>query len=423
MIARRIPRRLLALILGLAALLVLAAVYLFRPGPPVRTEAAVPRPKAPPAPLPRPHAEWIRPGSTLADILSRHGFSPSEIARLREDVKPVHDLARLQAGRTLRFYPGPDLRMIGFEYDIDELRFLQVLSEDGRYKAEVRSRPYVVRKAFVWGTIEDNLISAVEKSGETLPLALGLAEIFGWDIDFYTDLRSGDSFFILYEKRSIDGRFSGYGNILAARFTNRGKDFCAVRYAYPDTKTADYFDSAGGSLRKEFLRSPFKFTPRVSSRFSSSRLHPIRRVLRPHYGVDYAAPIGTPVQATADGTVLFAGVNGAAGRMVKIRHAGAYVTMYLHLKSAAAGIRAGARVGSGQVIGFVGSSGESTGPHLDYRVQYHGGYINPLSWRFSPATPLRAEFRDDFGRTAARYGLLFRAPFLFGLRFFLFSLF
>ena len=423
MIARRIPRRLLALILGLTALLVLAAALLFKPDPPIRTEAAVPRPKAPSSPLPRPRVERIRSGATLSDILSRHGFSPSEIARLREEVKPVHDLAKLQAGRTLRFYPGPDLRMIGFEYDIDELRFLRVWSKDGRTKAEILSRPYEVRKAFVWGTIEDNLISAVEKSGETLPLALGLAEIFGWDIDFYTDLRSGDSFFILYEKRSIDGRFSGYGNILAARFTNRGKDFCAVRYAYPDTRAADYFDPAGGSLRKEFLRSPFKFTPRVSSRFSSSRLHPIRRVLRPHYGVDYAAPIGTPVQATADGTVLFVGVNGAAGRMVKIRHAGAYVTMYLHLKSAASGIRAGARVESGQVIGFVGSSGESTGPHLDYRIQYHGRYINPLSWRFSPATPLRAEFRQDFERTAVRYGLLFRAPFLFGLRFFLLSLF
>jgi murein DD-endopeptidase MepM/ murein hydrolase activator NlpD len=423
MTARRIPRRLLALFIGLSFLLILIAVFVFKPEAPGRSKAVVARLRVGPPPLPRPHRARIRPGTTLADILSRRGFSPSEIARLREDVRPVHDLAKLQAGRILRFYPAPDLSIVGFEYDIDELHFLRVRSEGGRYRAEILSYPYQVRKAFVWGTIEDNLISAVEKSGETIPLALGLAEIFGWDIDFYTDLRAGDRFFVHYEKRYIDGRFAGYGNILAARFTNRGKDFCAVRYAYPDTKTADYFDPDGGSLRKEFLRSPFKFTPRITSHFSSSRLHPIRRILRPHYGVDYAAPIGTPVQATAEGTVLFAGTNGAAGRMVKIRHANAYVTMYLHLSGLAAGIRTGARVGSGQIIGAVGSSGESTGPHLDYRVQYHDRYINPLSWRFSPAAPLRAEFGRDFERTAAGYNLLFQAPFLFGLRALLFSLF
>jgi len=420
--ARRMPRRIRALLVGLAALLVLAAVLILRPGDPAPARRIL-GPQAAPAPPPRPHLEIIRPGATLAGILARHGFSPSEIERMRQDVKPVHDLARLQAGRVLRLYPGLDLRIAAFEYDVDELHFLRVAGEGSRFKAEVRAYPYEVRKAFVWGAIEDNLISAVETSGETIALALGLAEVFGWDIDFYTDLRPGDRFFVHYEKRYISGRFAGYGNILAARFTNRGKDFCAVRYAYPDTKAADYFDRTGGSLRKKFLRSPFKFTPRVSSRFSSSRLHPIRRVLRPHYGIDYAAPAGTEVRATAAGTVLSAGTNGAAGRMVKIRHANAYVTMYLHLRSVAAGVRAGARVEGGQVIGYVGSSGESTGPHLDYRIQHHDRYINPLSWRFEPAAPLRAEFRSDFERTASHYRVLFDAPLLFGLRSFLLSLF
>jgi murein DD-endopeptidase MepM/ murein hydrolase activator NlpD len=420
---RRLPRRVRALLVGLAALFGLAAVFLFRPAAPPPPKAVSRSAAAPAAPRLRPRSEVIPPGATLASILDRYGFAPADIERMRTDVRPVYDLARLQAGRALRFFHGLDLRVEAFEYDIDDVRVLRVSVEEDRFRAEVRARPYRVRRAFVWGTIEDNLIASVEKSGETIALALGLAEIFGWDIDFYADLRAGDRFFVLYEKRFIEGRFAGYGDILAARFSNRGKDFCAVRYAYPDTKAADYYDRSGGSLRKEFLRSPFKFTPRVSSRFSSSRLHPIRRVLRPHYGVDYAAPAGTEVRATAAGTVLSAGTNGASGRTVKIRHANAYVTMYLHLRSIAAGVRAGARVEAGQVIGAVGSSGESTGPHLDYRVQHHDRYINPLSWRFEPAAPLRVEFRADFEREAARYELLFDAPLLFALRSFLISLF
>jgi murein DD-endopeptidase MepM/ murein hydrolase activator NlpD len=416
MIVRRIPRRLLALLVVSAALLMLAALWLLKPSASAPSPSGEGRPR-PPAPLLlTPHLETIRTGTTLAGILARHGFTPAEIARLRDEARPLHDLARLQAGRTLRFYAGVDLRIVGFDYDTDELHYLRVRRAGEGFQAELRAYPYEERKAFAWGTIDDNLITAVEQSGEDIPLALALAEIFGWDIDFYTDLRPGDRFCVAFIKRYIDGRFAGYGNILAARFTCRGRDFCAIRYVYPDTRVADYFDRSGDTLRKEFLRSPFKFTPRVTSRFSASRLHPIRRILRPHYGVDFAAPIGTEVQATADGTVLFAGSNGAAGRMIKLRHAGGYVTMYLHLSRLGAGVRVGARVASGQVIGYVGSSGESTGPHLDYRIQYHGTYVNPLGWRFEPAAPLRAEFKDDFERTAAPYDLMFQAPFLYGLR-------
>lgn len=419
---RRMPRRVRALVIILGTTVLLAVLLLLRPRDPAPAPASpAPSPAAIAAPPPR--SEIIRPGATLSGLLARYGFTAAEIERMRQDVLPVYNLARLQAGRALRLYPDLDLGVSAFEYDIDGLRYLRVSREGQGFRSEIRSYPLEIRRAFTWGVIEDNLIAAVEKSGETTALALGLAEIFGWDIDFYTDLRAGDRFFAAYEKRYVSGRFAGYGSILAARFTNRGKDFCAVRYAYPDTKAADFFNLTGGSLRKAFLRSPFAFTPRITSRFSLSRLHPIRRIVRPHYGVDYAAPIGTEVRATAAGTVLSAGMNGAAGRMVKIRHANAYVTMYLHLSRIAAGVRTGARVEAGQVIGAVGSSGESTGPHLDYRIQHHGRYINPLSWRFEPAAPLRPEFRADFERTVARYRFLFEAPLVYALRSFLVSLF
>ncbi|MFC2161834.1 M23 family metallopeptidase, partial [Acidobacteriota bacterium] len=190
----------------------------------------------------------------------------------------------------------------------------------------------------------------------------------------------------------------------------------AFRYTYPDTKKSDYFDFDGNSSQKEFLKSPVSFT-RISSRFSYSRLHPIRKIYRPHMGVDYAASLGTPVQSTADGTVTFAGWNGASGRMVRIKHKKGYETMYLHLRSFANGIRNGKQITQGSTIGYVGSSGESTGPHLDYRIKLRGKYINPLSAIFDPVEPLRAEFKEDFQKEAERSVLFFKAPLIVFSRF------
>jgi len=206
----------------------------------------------------------------------------------------------------------------------------------------------------------------------------------------------------------LKAKFVGYGSVLAATFTNRGNTYQAYRYTYPDTKETDYFNKEGESLRKEFLKSPFKYTPRITSRFSYSRLHPVRKVYRPHYGVDYAAKVGTPVHSTADGTVLFTGWSGASGRMVRIRHKNNYETMYLHLRRYY--VKKGDRVTGGQRIGEVGVSGEVSGPHLDYRIKYGGKYINPLAHRFKPVKPLRSEFLEDFKLFAQSYSLYFDAP-------------
>lgn len=351
----------------------------------------------------------IKKGMTLTDILAKHNLSPAEIHKIREEAKPIYDFAKIKAGHEIRVFSTQEGNIECIEYDIDEINYLQLKKEEENYKAEIKEFPYETEVKMISGTIEDNLIEAVNKEEEEDFLALSLAEIFAWDIDFYTDLRRGDSFKIIFEKKYLNNKFTGYGNIIAAEFINQGKMFQAFRYTYPDTKKGDYFTPDGNSLRKEFLKSPIRFS-RITSRFSYSRLHPIRKVYRPHYGVDYAADIDTPVQATADGTVIFVGWNGASGRMVKIRHKNAYVTMYLHLRKYAKGIRKGAKVKGGQIIGKVGSSGESTGPHLDYRIKYRGKYINPLAARFKPVVPLRSEFLEDFKRKVEVYCLVFEDP-------------
>ena len=366
----------------------------------------------PDPPLPPPLKEdkiIVKAGMTLSDALSPYDFSPLEIHKLREEVKPVYDLARIKAGQELRVFSDTNENVVSLEYDMDGDNYLHIQEANGEYKAEIRKIPYETLVRMIWGSIGDNLISAVARQDEKDYLALSLAEIFAWDIDFYTDLREGDTFKIIFEKKYLGEKLVGYGNILAAEFTNQGKTFQAFRYTYPDDEETDYFDLEGNSLRKEFMKSPIKFT-RITSRFSFRRLHPVRKVYRPHFGVDYAASVGTPVQATAGGTVTYVGWNGASGRMIRIRHKNDYETMYLHLRNYAKGIKKGAKVERGQEIGYVGSSGESTGPHLDYRIKYRGSYINPLAWRFKPVKPLREEFYEDFKKTAITCCALLETP-------------
>jgi murein DD-endopeptidase MepM/ murein hydrolase activator NlpD len=397
------------------AIIVLVLRFLFPPDAsvppkPEPAEEAIAAP--PPAPPLEEETIHIPPRSTLADLLKRRGFSDREIYDLRESVKPVYDLGRIRAGQELRLASLPDGPWKRLEYDIDETRFLVVHNGADGVKAEIELVPFEVRPAFAWGVIEDSLIGALNKAGEEDSLALELVDrCFGWDIDFNTDLRKGDSFRIYVEKKYLDGRFAGYRDILAAEFTNDGQVYRAFRFTYPDTQASDYFDENGGSRRKDFLRSPIKFvTPRITSRFSASRLHPIYKIYRPHYGVDYAAPIGTPVQATADGEVTFAGRNGGAGNAVKIRHKNHYETMYLHLSGFGRGIRKGAEVEGGDVIGYVGTSGESTGPNLDYRIYYYGRPVNPLGHKFEPADPLRREFLEVYKKEVEKLSLALKAP-------------
>ena len=355
------------------------------------------------------HRETIPSGKSLSDLLGAHGFTAAQIHRMREDAKPAYDLARIKAGQELRLYSFQDGTMVALEYDIDRMRFLRIEKQGQAYHARIRRRVSEIRVSLVWGVIEDFPINALARRGETVPLAILLEEIFAWDVDFRTEIQPGDRFKILFEKKFIEGKFSGYGAILAAEFINRGESFQAYRFTYPDTDRTDYFTYTGASLRKAFLKSPLK-SPRITSRFSSNRLHPVWRTYRPHYGVDYGAPVGTHVYATGDGVVTFAGWSGASGRMLRIKHSKGYETMYLHLRRFAPGIKKGVRVTGKQYIAQVGASGAVSGPHLDYRIRQHGQYINPLAARFEPVEPLRTEFSEEFLKQADYFRVAIDAP-------------
>jgi murein DD-endopeptidase MepM/ murein hydrolase activator NlpD len=285
--------------------------------------------------------------------------------------------------------------------ELEELRVVLDLRTEIRFDASpehiraTRTEREVVSDVLrLEGKIESSLFGAVESAGGRPSLAVGLAEIFRWDVDFLRDLRRGDTFVVIVDEQRVDGEFYRYGTIFAARFINNGKILNAV--IFPDTDgRLGYYDLDGVPLRKMFLRSPLKFS-RVTSRFSHSRFHPVLKRRMPHYGVDYGAPVGTPVHATADGTVTLVGRNGGAGHMVRVRHPNGYETNYLHLSRYGRGITRGARVTQGQIVGYVGSTGLSTGPHLDYRVKHNGRWINPLTISSPPVQPLEASRLQRF---------------------------
>jgi murein DD-endopeptidase MepM/ murein hydrolase activator NlpD len=408
----RRPKKIIPAAVIASALLILAVLTVRRLIPPGGAGApgagqAAPA-SAPAVSLPAPpplvvEKLVIPPGASLAKLLRKYGFDNREIHRLKEAAKPAYDLAKIKAGHEMRLFKTAEGNWKSLEYDIDDTRYLAARNESDGIAAEVKAYPYELQPALVFGVIETSPVAAMNKIGEGDDLAYDLAErCFGWDIDFYTDLRKGDAFRILVEKKFLEGKFAGYGNILAAEFVNDGKTFQAFRFAYPDSGAADYFDEDGLSKRKEFLKSPFKYGAHITSRFTSSRLHPIYRVYRPHFGVDYGAPVGTRVQATADGKVTFAGWDKGSGRKVSLQHKNGYETMYLHLGGFGPGIRHGAQVKGGDVVGYVGSSGDSTGPHLDYRINYHGSPVNPLGQKFKPADPVRKEFLEAYKEEARK---------------------
>jgi murein DD-endopeptidase MepM/ murein hydrolase activator NlpD len=271
---------------------------------------------------------------------------------------------------------------------LDRRSELHLVRVGEKIQVEMTVRPVASEVVRIEGEVVSSLFGAVEDAGARPELAVEMAQVFQWDIDFFRDVRAGDRFVAVVDYQTVDDEFFGYGTLFATRYVNDGRSYDAVVYPDDDGRLG-YYDLEGRALRKQFLRSPLEFS-RITSRFSMSRFHPVLKRRLPHYGVDYGAPVGTPVRVTADGTVTFLGRNGGAGRMIRVRHPNGYVTHYLHLSRYASGIRKGSRVVQGQVIGYVGSSGLSTGPHLDYRVQQNGRWINPLTISSPPTKPLDA---------------------------------
>jgi murein DD-endopeptidase MepM/ murein hydrolase activator NlpD len=336
----------------------------------------------------------VRPGATLASVLRAHDIAIAEASAIVARAGSVFDLRKVRANQPYRLETTHDGIVRGFEYEIDGDRFLRVgRSPTQELVARVLPIPKTRSVEVVSGQIDrehTSLVSALDAGGETIDLTLALADIFGGEIDFSTELQPGDRFELSVEKQFRDDhQFAGYGPILAAEFTNAGRHVRAMRFT-PENGSPAYFDEHGRSMRRFFLASPLKFQPVVTSAFSSARMHPVLREVRAHLGVDYRAPAGAPVVAVADGVVVSAGMSGGAGRMVHLRHANGFETEYLHLSAIA--VHAGTRVHQGELIGRVGSSGLATGPHLDYRLKKNGAFINPVTAHraMPPADPIPA---------------------------------
>ncbi|UCG14342.1 MAG: M23 family metallopeptidase [Deltaproteobacteria bacterium] len=258
----------------------------------------------------------------------------------------------------------------------------------------VYTKPSVVVSAFAQGTIRDSLYQSAQDEGVPFELAMALADIFAWDIDFFVDLRPDDRYAFLYEQIYQNGRTVGNGRIIAAHFSNAGVHHRAYYYEVSG-KGSDYYDAKGNSLRRQFLKSPLRYS-RISSGFSKRRLHPILKIYRPHLGIDYSAPTNTPVVAVGDGRVISIGWKNGYGRFIAIRHSNRYTTTYGHLSRYTRGLKMGHSVKQGQVIGFVGASGLATGPHLDFRMKRDGRFVNPLKVRLPAAQPLPRTHLADF---------------------------
>jgi murein DD-endopeptidase MepM/ murein hydrolase activator NlpD len=332
----------------------------------------------------------VAPAATLAGLLAP-AVSPTVVHGLVEAARPLHDLRRIAEGHPFGFALTPDGVLACFTYGIDELNTLRVSRSGNALQAELVKRSYDRQVATVAGRVDSSLFMAITEGGEEDQLALDLAEIFAWDIDFNTEIQSGDSFRLAVEKLYLEGSFKRYGRILAAEFRRGERTLRAVRFA--SAAGDGYYDPNGNPLRKAFLKSPLPFG-RISSRFTMARLHPILRIVRPHLGVDYAAPTGTPVRAVADGLVTLAGRLGGYGWTVRVRHANSYETLYGHLSRIH--VRRGGRVSQGTIVGAVGATGIATGPHLDFRMMRSGRYINPLRAELPPAPPIAAGERAAF---------------------------
>lgn len=332
---------------------------------------------------------------TLSRLLARSELTATERAALLAS-DAVAPLKRIHPGETLRFHRR-EATLLRVEYQPEPHRTWIIEADGQSFTGRWETRPIELRVATRHLVIDSSLYAAAQAAGLSEKTIAQLADLFGWDVDFALDIRRGDQLALVIEERWLDNTRLSDGDIVAARLINDGKSFDALRFERPDGG-ADYFDPAGNSLRKQFLRSPVDFR-RISSRFQPNRWHPVLGIKRPHRGVDYAASPGTPVRVTGDGTVVEAGNRGGYGRTVVVRHGSGTQTLYAHLKGFAKGLRAGQRVRQGQLIGFVGSSGLASGPHLHYEFQVNGVHRNPLTVRLPNAAPLAAADRERFGET------------------------
>jgi murein DD-endopeptidase MepM/ murein hydrolase activator NlpD len=403
MMSRRSVLGGLAVVVALGAI---ATVGLLRsPAPPIATAPAVtPAPEPPaaaPAAVPTVRTETVtlRRGDTLLRALGRLGIGRRASSDLADALRASGaDLRRMRAQDELAITWTLDGEPVSVRWESSPwLGFVAVATDAGWEIRRTDTRPDI-RLTAVGGEVKRSLFETIEALGESPQLVVELVEIFSSDFDFTADTRNGDRFRLLVEKRYAGDQFVDYGQVLVAQYLSDGRVLTGVGFEPAGGRPA-YYDLDGRSLKKSFLKSPLEFT-RITSGFTYARPHPILGGVRPHLAVDYAAPPGTPVRAVADGRVVIAGWNGGNGIQVHLRHHAGYETVYNHLSRLGPGVRPGGRVSQRQVIGYVGSTGLSTGPHLDYRVAKNGRFVNPLGEKFIPGQPLDGAEHGRFLREA-----------------------
>ena len=336
----------------------------------------------------------IKKGDFFGSIMDDLGVDGNQVQRILKASAGVFDAKKIKLGNSYEILREKDSAGTAayFIYELDNLSNVVVSLKDSLYaKVYEKEVETVLKKASV--TIKTSLWNDVQKAGIPVMMALKLSDVYDCTIDFF-GLQTGDSFTVMYEELTHNGEYMGLGKIHYAEFTHAGKLYNAVRFEAGENSST-FWNEKGESLKKAFLKAPLNFT-RISSRFTYARKHPVLRIVRPHTGVDYAAPSGTPVVALGDGTVTYKGWAGGGGNTLKIKHPGNYVTSYMHLKGYAKGISVGTRVSRGQLIGYVGSTGLSTGPHLDFRVYKNGKPIDPLKMESPSVEPVSKEQMPAF---------------------------
>jgi murein DD-endopeptidase MepM/ murein hydrolase activator NlpD len=355
-----------------------------------------------------PHNEKVSAGQNFKAALEKFGLSAEEAASASAAAQRAFNLRQLRAGNTITVGRSVEGVLREIDYKIDPDRMLKIVPEEGGFTARISEIPSKTEIVAVTGRVDDSLFNAVEHAGESAELALRLAQIFCYDLDFYTDPRQGDTFrMVLEKKKYMNGETAGYGRIFAAEYENAGRKYQALLFHDPAGRPG-YYAADGKSLQKAFLRSPLKFGAPVTSHFSRSRFHPILKIYRPHMGTDYGAPVGTPVQTIGSGRVIFAGRKGGEGNMVQIAHFNGYETMYLHLSRMF--VYPGEHVEIGKTIGLVGSTGLATGPHLDFRILQRGQYKNFERLGLPPSDPVSRKNWPDFAAVREKWLPLLKNP-------------
>lgn len=343
-----------------------------------------------------PEAGRIGRNQLLSSLFLDKGFSYPEIDRILSNSTSTFNARKVRYGSNYTFFWSSDTaaRPSFMVYEHDNT-LSHIFSLNGDMGISDYNHETTREVKFVEGVIESSLWGSMVAAGANPMLAVELSEIYAWTVDFF-GLQKGDQFRILYEEAFTGGKSAGITMIYGSTFTHVGKEIVAIPFL--QDSVVSYFDEDGNSLKKAFLKAPLRYS-RISSGFSSGRLHPILKIVRPHHGVDYAAPIGTPVVSIGDGRITATAYEAGAGRIVRIRHNSVYSTAYLHLSSFAKGIQAGVYVKQGDVIGYVGSSGLSTGPHLDFRFYRNGSPINPLRVESPPVEPVSEENMERYRKT------------------------